>query len=537
MTLATLGEFADLFRGNTDAYGQFIPGNPAAEGEKQKGSCITTTAPLEVGQYRQHLQGAVGLGVCPVTKEGQCAFTVIDVDVYNETMTRTLLDKIAEIGTPLCPFRSKSGGLHLYVFYEDFVDARTARDNANFIRRLLGLPQNTEIFPKQTVLTAGQKGSWINLPYFGGDNSARALIRGDGSLEPDVTNAVDFCLKRRISLKQFTAWQNNLPLNDAPPCLQTLYFEPTVTERNNYLFSLACYYKAKYGDDFEQYVQDANSKLLNPLSEDELQHTVLASQRKNNYGYRCHDSPLCAYCDKHECATRKYTIGDTVSELNYEQLIQYLADPPYYDWIINGVPLRFNSEQEIIQQDKFIELCMRKLSIVPNKLKREVWTAIINKALKNKEVKEMQFDTSSEFDIAKDVINRFLLSCKLGYTMNDTLGSGKPYLSNREQSIIVMLQDVLKQVQNTLKSSIGARDVAQYLTSLSGVQSVRKVYGISTRVWSIPIASLFANQEERKEWLASLMDDASGTLDENGERKSATQIVDEVLDEQVEEDI
>jgi hypothetical protein len=38
--------------------------------------------------------------------------------------------------------------------------------------RLLGLPNDVEIFPKQDALGDGELGNWINLPYFGGDRPA-----------------------------------------------------------------------------------------------------------------------------------------------------------------------------------------------------------------------------------------------------------------------------------------------------------------------------------------------------------------------------
>lgn len=534
MTLNTVANFTDLFSGNRNAYGQFIPAEKAEEGQKQEGTCSTVRGSVSESLYRSHLEGTKGLGICPVNEEGKCKFSVIDVDTYDHTQDN-LLTVILENDLPLLPFKSKSGGWHLYTFYQDFVSAKEARANASFLRTLLGLPAETEIFPKQDIVPSGGTGNWINLPYFGGDDSPRYLIDQNGDPVHNVDIAVAEIIQRRITLDQFKTWKTVIPLNDAPPCLQSLYLRRNVSERNNYLFSLGCYYKAKYGEEYEQYLVEANARLTKPLSDKELQQTVLSSLDKHTYSYRCRETPLCAVCNKKECAKREYKVGDVVSQLSYEQLIQYNCDPPYYDWTINGKPLRFNSEAEIIQQEKFIELCMRHLSILPNKIKREAWTAIVNEALKNKITKEIEYDTSSPLAIMQESLRHFMLNATIGGTLEDCIMSGRPYINGMQQ-IITTMKDLYLAASQATKLKFTSRDIADWLYGIGAQASSRKVQMVSTRVWIVELNSLFDTPDELHAWWNSRQESVSGIMTD-GKLKDAKTIAREAFESQMEDDL
>lgn len=532
MTLNAVNIFAELFSGNKNSYGCFIP-DKNATGGKVKGQSSTVNGIVTEFLYRDHLSAVKGLGICPVTSDGKCRFTVIDVDEYTDKYA-ALPTIISKYGMPIICFKSKSGGLHLYTFYASFVDAKIARQNAEFMRALLGLAPDTEIFPKQNYISPGASGNWINLPYFGGDNSPRAMLREDGSLIHSVDEAMTLAAQRAITFDNFADWQSTLPLFDAPPCLQAMYILGVSKNRNVYLFNLACYFKAKYGEDYEPYVEDANNSLPDPLTNEELQRTVFASMRKHTYTYQCKNEVLKGFCNKKICATRKYRVGDEISALSYEQLVQYNSDPPYYDWTINGKALRFNSESEIIQQDKFIELCMRHLGVLPNKLKRENWTAIVNEALQNRTVKEVEYDTSTPLAIMRESGKQFLLSCRLGDSMEDSLGVGKPYIRSDASNIYTTMRDLYTYIVTTTKQKITNRDIADWLYSLGATPSVRKVNLISIRVWVVPVVSLFESIEDAQNWVKA-QDNAAFAFGANS--VSAEDVAKMILDSAGEKDL
>jgi hypothetical protein len=481
--------FRSLFVGNDECFGQYFPPDKnSPEGEKESGKSITVSIPLTEEQYAAHLDGKTGLGIVPVTKTGTCRFTVIDVDVYAKEETLSILNNIMEYEFPIVAFKSKSGGLHLFTFYENFISAEHAIENAKYMRRCLGLPDTTEIFPKQTKIKDGKQGSWINLPYFNGDNTTRCLIKRSGDLVPELDLAVDIIKKYIYTEESFEAWKQTLPLVDAPPCLQTLYINGTEHMRNNYLFNLACYYKAKFDDQFPAYLVEANDRLVEPLKEQELRDTIINSITKNSYTYKCKEGPICDFCDKRECRTRAYAVGDAISSLSYERLIQYLVDPPYYEWTINSKVLRFFSEREIIKQDRFLDLCMRHLSVLPPKVKQETWTDIINTALLHMETITLDKDEDiTENGQAKVLVGRFFKETMS--TQPAKLLLGRVYHREEKGLLYFRGTDLINYIATRVGRAIDKREVYAWLNEKGMKSTVLKVSSKSLRLYTVPYSA------------------------------------------------
>ena len=152
-----LNSFQDLFVGNKHNYGQHVYAD-SKDGEKEQGRNQTITDKLvTIQQYNNHLEGKVGLGLIPINEESKCKFAVIDVDIYNKSL-KSYLAAIERHNLPLVPFYSKSGGLHIYIFFKQFVKASEAVKRINKLARILGITllvkkeknEALEIFPKQT---------------------------------------------------------------------------------------------------------------------------------------------------------------------------------------------------------------------------------------------------------------------------------------------------------------------------------------------------------------------------------------------------
>ena len=122
----------------------------------------------------------------PCNEESEARFGVIDVDPknYDDFDKKFFIDIIQNYKLPLIPILSKSGGLHLYLFMNDFIPAALIKSFLSNLLPLFKLKPDCEIFPKQTQLTkdsdTGQlnKGNFINLPYF--KKSERLAINLDG---------------------------------------------------------------------------------------------------------------------------------------------------------------------------------------------------------------------------------------------------------------------------------------------------------------------------------------------------------------------
>lgn len=408
VSLFTLNSFQSIFSGNTDSYGVHIYGK-SKEGEKEKGKSFTKQGQVTDELYKDHLEGGQGLGVVPIQKDNKCRFAALDIDMYTVDFSG-LLEVLSNHNIPLFPFRSKSGGLHLYLFLAESIRVTKVKEFMEEFRILLGLHKNTEVFPKQTSLTDGQSGNWINLPYYNCDETKQYLY--DPSGEPvGVDEAISRINSMLQTEKSLRAFFDSLPLADGPPCLQHIYLFRETNFRNEYLFNLARYFKTKYGDDFPDHIKEANENLKRPIKDaNEIDRTIITSHKKRDYSYKCNEEPIVSICAKTLCQKRKYGIGGTeVSRLSYEDFIMYTTDPPYYEWVVNGKSLRFFSEQEIISQEQFRILCFRELHILPTKIKDTNWTQIVNTALANVVVKKVDdIDDVSPGSLFRDYLAEFL---------------------------------------------------------------------------------------------------------------------------------
>lgn len=383
-----------MFLGNQEAYGVHIYSNKKTKSKKEEGENFTKVQPITEQVYKDHLDGKQGLGLIPIRKDNTCRFAVLDIDTYDQEIINSHLDFIYEHDLPVIPFKSKSGGLHVYLFLEIPVAANAVINYMSQITTLLGLTNKTEIFPKQSTLIAGQIGNWINLPYYNLNKSCALNKDGTDIIFEQAIIYIKDHLQTEQSLLQYF---ENLPLADGPCCLQHIYLKRETNFRNEYLFSLACYYKAKYGDDFEFKISEANNHLKEPIPIGELQKTIITTHKKKDYTYKCGTDPILSFCNKVLCKIKQYGVGgQEISNLDFEDFIQYTSDPPYYEWIINNKSLRFFSELEIIQQQRFRALCFRELHLLPNRIKDSVWTRIINQALENITIKKI----NSEEDIS-----------------------------------------------------------------------------------------------------------------------------------------
>lgn len=379
-----------MFTGNYSVKGRTNTAEKNAAGKLEGKSWLDKTS-ITNEDITKHLEGQASIGMSPINEQGLVGFGVIDIDDYSN-IVEDYIRMVHTFNIPLNLFYSKSKGIHAYVFFKDPVKPGDAVDLLSRIRVLLGLPKDTELFPKQRSADKVSYGSWINLPYFAANdpNNPRKLIREDGSLAP-VEEALTVCQASKRTVQEVYTLLDSLPLADAPPCVQTIYLKQKTDFRNEYLFNLGVYFKAKYEDNFENELLEANGRLLDPVAPDEVERTCLKSLRKKDYHYKCDQPPISLLCNKAACRDRKNgTEGDLISSLSFEDFIQYETDPPYYEWVINGQTLKFFHESDIINQSAFRELVFRKLHYLPPKISDAKWTRIVNNAQSHIEVRAIE---------------------------------------------------------------------------------------------------------------------------------------------------
>ena len=282
-----LSDFMSLFSGNTHNYGQHEYN--FTESKKESGKSYTVPNKLLTEkQYKDHLEGKKGLGVIPINKENKCKFIAIDIDVYDFNLNK-YIEAIERNDFPFVPFKSKSGGLHFFIFLKELEDVKKVKDLIQKLITYLGidiliknrLNKMIEIFPKQIKLQKGAIGNWINLPYYNYEDTRQYALRNGKKLK--FTDALVYCKEKLTTINDLKSLVSDIPFQDGPPCLQSIYLLNPIGEnegRNNYLFSFAVYFKKVDENFFEQKVFEINSSLQVPLSTNELEKTILQSIRK-----------------------------------------------------------------------------------------------------------------------------------------------------------------------------------------------------------------------------------------------------------------
>ena len=380
--------FTNLFSGNTDAYGITEVGEIVEGKAKSKSRLIYETVSPAVIQ--RHLEGRVSIGIAPIRSDGTCNFGAIDIDDYKYDL-KDVVAAIEDFGMPLCPCYSKSKKLHIYVFFEDAVPAEDVQKILRWYANAFACGKKVEIFPKQAKAHSTQSFySWINLPYFEANNpnNHRKLVTKVGVLP--LEEAIPIMEERKLTYKEHKRWIDEFQYNDAPPCILSglLLRDIGPGQRNNWLFSCGVYLRLKDENcDLRTLLTDINHS----LHDSELNATVIKGFNRKSYFYMC---AALERCDKATCRQQEYGIESKASTgLDFGDLTQYMTDPPYYEWIVNGQKLTFWNEQEILGQGKFRALCLRQLHLVPRHVPDDRWSKILTRACENITVVQPQVET------------------------------------------------------------------------------------------------------------------------------------------------
>ncbi len=400
-----------LFAGLTRAYGIYNIGtNQPDENGKIKGKQIVTKrAKYGLREWVRHLKGEQGLGIVPINDENKVVWSVIDVDRYDVDFM-TLIRQVYP--TPLVPFRSKSGGLHLFVFFKNPVAASSAQQRLKHIASQLGFG-GSEVFPKQGVLVdKSDVGQWLNMPYFNGDDTNRfAYDQHGGPLSPVefLTHVVSkkTTLKELSELELESVYTDSSDIPDGPPCLQYLteYGFPKGS-MNRALFNLGVYYRKAFPDQWEQKVEEANKEWLTGTSK-EIQRTVKSLEKKK-YEYMCAEEPICRHCNKDICHTRKYGVGEMEDLPVFSAMTILMSNPPTYYLNVNGIRIGPLTTEEFIKQDRLILLVVERLRLHIQRIPLKKWHVVTNKLLIEATEMEMPKDMDVEYQLF-DLLEEYCL--------------------------------------------------------------------------------------------------------------------------------
>ena len=483
--------FSQIFKGKNNTYVKNnLPKEKPEKGVKTKTKITQVEGKVDRELLSHHLSGDFGVGVCPVNAEGKCYFGVLDIDYYKSKI-KHVLSFIKEYQLPLLPFRSKSGGLHVYLMLTKSVSAKTMRETLNHISYYFSLDAiygkgKVEVFPKQDK--AEGFGSSITLPYFNCENPYTYLLDLDGN-KVDFKEALDYIQHHFTTIEAVKEALEHLPYNDAPPCIQRALLSAEIggedTGRNNFLFSYAVYAKKKFGAGFEDYVHQINEAFEVPL-EPAIVDQTCNSVKDNEYVYKCKDIPCNGFCNKTECRKREFGLGRDKGHftgVDYGQLFRYMTAEPYYIWKLRlqgqeqWKDVIFKDEGFLLDQKNFAKMCVRYLNQAPMQVSNNDWYAILNSVLPNiQDVEVKQESDTSGLSLLRNSFINYLSNkqarrdspyqIKVGLCVRQMRnGQAKYFFTHRGFSDYLRNQKIsfdYNMLRETLKQFGAVEDVLQY---------------------------------------------------------------------------
>jgi hypothetical protein len=361
---------------------------------KIMGKAKTVKEQVTLDKWEAHIKGESGLGIVPVKDDGTCLFGAIDVDIYDIAI-EAIERRVRQAELPLVTCRTKSGGIHLYLFGKEALPAHLVRDKLAEWAIALEFP-GTEIFPKQAELASiSDVGSWINIPYFEGDRTTRYAIQEGKALTLhaflDLADSIAVTVKQ---LQEIITKQDDR-LEEGPPCLQCLaktgFAQGT---RNKALFNLGVYARKRWPDDWRSKLDELNRDYLDPPLEAEELVSVTRNLNKKDYCYTCRDVPLVNACSRTICLRKKYGIGGSNNDpgVALDGLAKILTEPP--TWLVNvdGKRVKLPSTEDLLDPVRFMRFCVDTMNALPRRINRNAWDELIRGLLERVEEVEAPED-------------------------------------------------------------------------------------------------------------------------------------------------
>ena len=429
----------EIFKGLESAHGITSKTEEIRHDGKNEVRSKTIREPVTNELWQKHLNGEEpGLGIIPINEENKCKWGAIDIDTYPFDHLK-LIQKIRENNFPLIVFRSKSGGAHVYCFTKQFVAASLMRQKLQLMASALGYAK-AEIFPKQSKVMAerGDVGSFLNMPYHGGDRTVKYAIDDSGNsltIEKfikayELIALEDIQLENLFVNKKKEKVKEEFP--DGPPCLNTIIKNGPIVEgngdvaasgRDNGLFNIGVYVKKANPIGWEDKLEDYNTEkyIKPPLKSKDIDRIVKQLDKKD-YDYRCKDKPICNFCNEALCYTKQYGKGGDVRMPAIESIRKYESDPPIFFVDINGENIEVDAPT-LHDHEKFSIACMTELGTPLIPVAKLVWRKQLASLMKNMTTLQAPDDTKVDVQL-KELLTEFV--SRDGKTMEDIL-KRKPY--------------------------------------------------------------------------------------------------------------
>lgn len=495
----------------SDRLTSLFTSNPRSSGRwnPTSGRAYVEYLPIDAEVMDEHLEGSIGCGGVPILDDGTCYWAAIDIDNHGEdadTPIEAIERNIRTLNLPLVVCRSKSGGVHAYIFFKDLQPCNVVRElMASYATKLGYL--GAEVFPKQSKLHARDGkmsfGNWINFPYFNVAETNRYAVL-DG---------------KKLSLEEFLAHAESIKVTragltaliladhpDAPPCIQALLSKGAAEgQRNEAMYNVGVYFRKLDPNAASIRAVAANQYLFkNPLPKAELTRTINSSL-KPDYGYRCGEEVIKQYCDRPTCLTRKCGItegeaekNDTYASLpNFMGLIKYMSEPVRWEMIVEGIRVFNISTAELLDWRFIRQLIADRLTRVAPMIKNTEWERILAPLMGTARVVETP-DDASIAGIIRDRLREFAAKTDLASRGEDPeerkgLIRGMPVVQKMDGDRCVLFrgQDFVNYLKRTKSEELKGVNLWFAVQDLGVMhRKVRIGAKDSCNVWYLPVKTV-----------------------------------------------
>ena len=477
-------DFFRVFPGLNRAYGQFFI--TEKKGPKLDGYGKTIRESYNEELWKQHLDGKTGLGVIPIDEKNQCKWGCLDVDDYSVD-----IEKISKqfVKKNLIVCRSKSGGAHIFIFTKKPVSASSMINKLKDIVKRFGFvkydlrPQQTQLLNKEDV------GSWLNMPYFGGEQSDRYALYDGEVLTPEHfikwvdKFSVDNLEEINLSFIEKLNKSSEI-LQGGPPCLQQLLSQGSLGEgsRNNGLFNIGVYLRKRFPEEWQEKLEEYNDEYLDPPLKPREFTSVLNSLDKKTYNYKCKDSPINSVCNKTKCLTCEFGINDEGTMPILNSITKILTNPPQYFLTLSEKKVGPLSSKQVYSFIDFKQVVFENLDMLLPKINDKLWTETINDLMSRVISVEAPKDSSNEGRLL-DLLERFCTGSTSSTELEDLLRS-KAVI----QDVVTefRINDFMEFLDRHRFKEFKLHEITAYLKNLGATHSGKKIKGKFTNTWSVP---------------------------------------------------
>lgn len=498
--------FSEIFSGLARSGGRYVVPNDAKADSHGKvlGRAWTAHAPITLELWEAHLTGkqttvtneetnepitgALGLGIVPIREDSFCIFGAIDIDQYAPPIDfGDLLKKIKHLKLPVIVCRTKSGGAHVYLFLKEPVNAELVRERLSEWAVALDHP-DVEIFPKQALLSQYSDGSWINIPYSGGDRTVRYAFKADGTAmtAEEFVRAVGRAAITKDELEDFElpADVEDPRFEEGPPCLQTLARIGFGDWQNNGLFNIGIYLKLKHGDGWESHLARYNDEFMSPPCGPRELAGIAKSIKKKAYFYKCKDQPIAPVCNRTVCLKRKHGVGSGSGDSGviFGELTRVLTDPVTWVWPIDGKEIELTTG-ELTDQRKFRSAVIEKLSKWPNPQPPEKWALMVKNLIESARSIFVPEDGTREGQFFEHLAN-FCVGRARARTLDEIL-RGTAFTDQKLGRTYFRSTDVFAYLA-ARRFVATEREVWRWLRHRGAEHHEKMIKGKFTNYWSVP---------------------------------------------------